>query len=389
MDYIKKALPGKLNRTGGLCLGLGVLILIGTFLIDPARAFFDYLWIYMFLVSISVGSLGLVALEYLVGATWSTPFRRIIEFFAGLIPFLIILVIPLFFGMHDLFHWTNTEAVNNDAILKSKSGYLNVQFFMIRTFGILIIWFLFYFFLTRNSEKQDATGDPGLTKKNIKLSVIFAPIFVLTLTIFAIDWMMSLEPHWFSTMFGVYYFAGTLVAAFSVATFGSLLLKTNGYLDQRIGKDSFYSLGTLIFGFNIFWAYIGFSQFLLIWYADLPEETFWMLHRWDGSWKYVSLALLFFHFVIPFLILASRRAKTNLKLLKVMSVWMLCAHALDLFWLIMPVYFKGNASIGWCELSFPLVVAGITILVFKMKADKKNLIPVRDPKLQAGLHFHL
>lgn len=389
MDYIKKALPGKLNRTGGICLVLGVLVLAGTFLVEPARAFFDYLWIYMFLVSISVGSLGLVALEYLVGATWSTPFRRIIEFFAGLIPFLIVLAIPLIFGMHDLFHWTNTEAVNNDAVLKSKSGYLNVQFFMIRTFGILIIWFLFYFFLTRNSEKQDATGDPALTKKNIKLSVIFTPLFLLTLTVFSIDWMMSLEPHWYSTMFGVYYFAGTLVSAFSVATFGSVMLKTNGYLDQRIGKDSFYSLGTLIFGFNIFWAYIGFSQFLLIWYADLPEETFWMLHRWDGSWKYVSMALLFFHFVIPFLILTSRRAKTNLKLLKVMSLWMLCAHALDLFWLIMPAYFKGNASIGWCELSFPLVVTGLTVLVFKMKADKKNLIPVRDPKLQAGLDFHL
>ena len=291
--------------------------------------------------------------------------------------------------MHDLFEWANTNVVNSDAILKSKSGYLNIQFFMIRTFAVLIIWFLFYMFITRNSEKQDVSGDPVLTKKNIKLSVIFTPIFVITLTVFAIDWMMSLEPHWFSTIFGIYYFAGTLISAFSVAAFSSAMLKTNGYLDPRIGKDSFYSLGTLIFGFNIFWAYIGFSQFLLIWYADLPEETFWLLHRWDGSWKYVSMALLFFHFVIPFLILASRRAKTNLQLLKVMSIWMLCAHALDLFWLIMPVYFKGNASIGWCEISFPLVAAGLTIIVFKMKADKKNLIPVRDPKLEAGLDFHL
>src|SRR5207249_9723332 len=167
---------------------------------EPARAFFDFLWIYMFLVSISVGSLGLVALEYLVVATWSTPFRRIIEFFAGLIPMLIIFVIPLFFGMHDLFDWANTNVVNSDIILKSKSGYLNIQFFMIRTFAVLVIWFLFYFFLTRNSEKQDVTGDPALTKRNIKLSVIFTPVFVITLTVFAIDWMMSLEPHWFSTI---------------------------------------------------------------------------------------------------------------------------------------------------------------------------------------------
>jgi hypothetical protein len=389
MDYIKKALPGKLNKIGGIFLGLGVLILILTYMVEPTRAFFDYLWIYMFLVSLAVGSLALVALEYLVGATWSTPFRRIIEFFAALTPFLIILVIPLFLGLHNIFQWTNTDIVQGDSMLRSKSPYLNVQFFTIRTAAILILWLFFYTMITRNSVKQDTSGDPKLTKKNIRFSVLFAPLFVLTITVMGIDWMMSLEPRWYSTMFGVYYFAGTLVSAFSVATFGSVLLKRGGYLDERIKKDSFYSLGTLIFGFNIFWAYIAFSQFLLIWYADLPEETFWMLHRWEGNWKFVSIALLFIHFIIPFLILASRRAKTNLKLLRVMSLWMLCAHALDLYWLIMPAYFKGNASFGWSELSFPLFTAGLTILVFKFKADKKNLIPVRDPKLQAGFDFHL
>ncbi len=389
MEYIKKQLPDSLTKTGGIMLLAGIIILALAFVFTPQRAFFDYLWIYLFMVSISVGSLALVALEYLVGATWSTPFRRITEILASMTPVLIILAIPLFFGLHDLFHWTHTEAVQNDAVLKSKSSYLNIEFFSARTAFCLLMWFLFYFLITRNSEKQDENGDPIYTKKNVTLSTIFAPLFVISITITAVDWAMSLEPHWFSTMFGVYYFAGTVVAAFAATTLVSVQLKTKGYLDPRIKNNSFYSLGTLIFGFNVFWAYIAFSQFLLIWYADLPEETFWLIHRWEGSWKYVSIALIFFHFVLPFLILVGRNAKTNIGLLRFMAPWMLAAHALDLYWLIFPTLFKGSAAFGWQELSFPLIVIGLTMVVFKMRADKKNLIPVKDPKLQAGLDFHL
>src|SRR4030095_8002834 len=389
MDNTIKKLPGSVYKTGGIMLAFGVIILLASFVFTPQRAFFDYLWIYLFLVSIGVGSLALVALEYLVGATWSTPFRRITENLASLIPVLIILVIPLFFGLQDLFHWTHTEAVEQDAILQGKSSYLNIQFFALRTGFCLLLWFLFYMLITRNSQRQDIDGDVKYTKSNITLSTIFTPFFVISITVTAIDWAMSLEPHWYSTMFGVYYFAGSVVAAFSATTITRVRLKAGGCLDPRINKDSFYSLGTLIFGVNIFWAYIAFSQFLLIWYADLPEETFWMIHRWEGSWKFVSISLLFFHFIIPFLILVGRNAKTNLGLLRIMAPWMLCAHALDLYWLIFPTLFKGGASFGWQELSFPLIVIGLTMVVFKYSADKKNLIPVKDPKLQAGLDFHL
>jgi len=215
------------------------------------------------------------------------------------------------------------------------------------------------------------------------------PLFVITITVIAIDWMMSLEPHWYSTIYGLYYFSGTVLAALAVNTFILIKLKEGDYLIKGISNDSFYSLGTLMFAFIIFWAYIGFSQYLLIWYADIPEETYWMLQRWDGTWKYVSIALIFIHFVIPFLILVSRGSKTNLSLLKVMSIWMLFAHALNLYWLIMPTFFKGNAGFGWSELSFPLIITGLVMIVLKMRADKKNLVAIGDPKLQDGLDFHL
>lgn len=389
MEYIKKALPDKFVKSGWIVLLLGVIILALAFAVDRQRAFFDYLWIYMFMVSIGVGALALVALEYLVGATWSTPFRRVDEFLAGIIPLLVILIIPLFFGISDLYHWAHKEIVTVDPVLENKSAYLNINFLTVRTIFCLVIWLFFFYMMIRNSEKQDLTGDPALTKKNNIYGTAFAPLFVITLTIFSVDWMMSLEPHWYSTMFGVYYFSGTMVAAFAVTTLFAVRLNEGKYLDPQINNEHYYSLGAMMFAFNTFWGYIAFSQYLLIWYADLPEETSWLLHRWEGSWKYLSIAFVFIHFVIPFLVLVGRSQKTNPRILKVMAIWLLFAHALDLFWLIMPSYSSAGIPLGWQELAFPLIVTGITMVIFQLRAAKRNLIPVRDPKLESGLNFHL
>lgn len=389
MEYIKKKISNKVGIIGWGLLTAGIISIILSFVVSKERAMFDYLWMYMFLVSISVGSLMFVALEYLVGATWSTPFRRISEFLSAPAPALIILVIPLLFGMRDMYEWAQNELVRSSELLQEKAPYLNPQFFIVRVIFCLLVWLVFYLLFIRNSEKQDETGDSNLTKRNITLSVIFTPLFMITMTITAIDWMMSLEPHWYSTIFGVYYFSGSFVASLAAVTLVSIFLKENKYFPSRITNQHYYSLGTMLFGFNIFWTYIAFSQFLLMWYADLPEETFWFIHRMSGGWGYISLALLFVHFIIPFLVLLPRSAKTNPGTLKIMAVWMLFAHALDLYWLIMPTYSKDNPFFGWMELGFVAAMAGIIILIFKLKADRTNLIPVGDPKLEAGLEFHL
>lgn len=389
MDYQKKPLPPLVGKIGFGLLGIGLILTILSFAVNSQRAFFDYLWMYMFLVSIGVGSLALVSLEYLVGATWSTPFRRITEFLASIIPVLVILVIPLLFGMHDLFHWDSKEALHADPILQSKSAYLNTNFFLIRVGIVFVIWLVFFFLFIRNSQKQDITKDPALTRQSIKFSAIFSILFILTISLTAIDWMMSLEYHWYSTMFGVYYFAGTVVCAFAASTYCSVMLNENGYLDKRIRNNNYYSFGTLMFGFNIFWAYIAFSQYMLIWYADIPEETFWVIMRMKGSWAYYSIGLVFVHFIIPFLILLPRSVKVNPKLLIIMSVWMLGAHAYDLYWLIMPTYYTQGFYFGWSELGVVMLGVGVVISVFRFRASKSNLIPVGDPKLESGLNFHL
>lgn len=389
MDYQKRDLPKKFSRTGFTLLGVGVVLIALSFLFQTERAFYNYLIMFMFIASIALGSLAIVGLEYMAGAIWSTPFRRIAEFLAAPIPFLPILVIPIILGAHTMYHWSHSETLANDALLQGKSSYLNMNFFIIRISVCILLWILFYYLLLRNSRLQDDSGDVKFTTRNIKLSVAFAPIFVITITFMAIDLMMSLEPHWYSTIYGIYYLAGTLVSGLAAFAFASVISIENKLLDSRISKRHLHSLGVLLFGLNVFWAYIAFSQFLLIWYADLPEETFWFMNRMQGSWAYLSLALVFIHFLIPFLILVPSRSKTDFKTLKTMGIWLLCAHYLDLYWLVMPTFSKEGVVFGWVEIGFPVAAAGLIIVLFKMKADKFNLMPIRDPKLESGIELSL
>ncbi len=387
LTYKQQELPKNILNLGYLLLAAGLILGVLGFFSDQSRAIFNYLMAFMFVLSLGVGSLFLIALEYVAGADWSVPIRRVIEFLAALVPVLVILVIPLLLNMHTLFHWTHEEAVAGDKILQSKSPYLNTTFFIIRvgiTFGI---WILFYLLVTRNSLKQDITRDERLTKKNAVMSAVFIPLFAITITVSSVDWMMSLEPHWFSTIFGVYFFSGSVVGTLAMVTFIVVTLKEKGFLHPRIINDHLYSLGALLFAFINFWGYIAFSQYLLIWYADLPEENFWFLHRWQEGWQFISLLLIFAHFVVPYSLLLSQPAKMDPKRLKFVSLWVLGAHFIDLYWLIMPN--MGKFYISWIDFIFPLFIIGLIIVVFNMRFRKNNVIPVGDPKLERGLNFHL
>ena len=315
--YQKKDLPAGLSKIGLILFVVGTILSLIAFFVDQERAVFNYLVTYMMIVSIGLGSLFLIALEYIAGADWSTPIRRIPEFFAGVLPVLLILVIPLLVFNHDLFHWAHEEAVAEDKILQGKAPYLNVTFFVIRTFVFITLWSLFYFVMTRNSRKQDQSKDQMLTKKNIRLGAIFIPVFALSLTFTAIDFMMSLEPHWFSTIFGVYFFGGTIVAALAAITLVVVKLKEKGYFSPWMNDDHLFSLGALLFAFINFWAYIAFSQFILIWYADLPEETFWFLTRWNGGWVYFSLGFDIYSFSCTILCFVNSAIKDESKAIKV------------------------------------------------------------------------
>jgi len=385
IEYLKKDLPANVKVWGIILFVAGLIIVILGYFTDTTRSLYNNIIGFTFLVSIGVGSLFFVALEYAVGAVWSTPFRRVIEFLSSIIIVIPLLVLPLLLNVNTIFSWTHPV----DTSMQSKAPYLNVNFFLIRVIIFWLLWVGFYYFITKNSVIQDKTKNPLLTKSNTKLSVIFMPVFAITISLAAIDWLMSLSPKWFSTIFGVYYFAGTVLAALAAGTIFIVLLNQRGYLISGLKSDHYYSLGALLFAFINFWAYIAFSQFLLIWYGNLPEETVWFLARWNGNWKIFSIGLLIIHFVIPYFGLLSQPSKMNPKTLLIMASWILFAHYIDLYWLVMPNFYKDGIIFGWIELGFPVLIAGIIILVFYYRARKINLVAIGDPKLKRGIDFRL
>ncbi len=389
IEYIKKDLPPIFKQ---IAIGLsvvGLILIVLAYFTDATRSAFNNVILLMFVTSIGLGSLFLIAIENLSGAVWSTPFRRVAEILASTLLIVPFLAIPIYFNLHDLYHWTHLDVVSTDKLLSHKSGYLNEMFFTIRIIGYFVLWILFYWLLTKNSKMQDITKDQSLTKKNIKLSAIFIPFFAITITFSSIDWMMSLEPHWFSTIFGVYYFSGTFLAALCMITFFVVYFHEKGLFPKGIVTDHYYSFGALIYGFVNFWAYIAFSQFMLIWYANLPEETFWYLNRIEGTWLIFSIIFVFVHFLIPFFALVSQPAKTNGSRLKFMAIWLLVAHFFDLYFLVMPTFSPDGFLFGWIELGFILFGFGIVFLVFSIKAKGENLIPIGDPKIKRGIDFRL
>lgn len=386
---VKKPMPTKVAALGLLLLVAGVALFAAAYATDARHAAFNNIIAFLFLVSIGVGSIFLIALEYLAGAVWSVPMRRVVEFLAGVVVVALAAAVPLAKNLHEVFAWTHAPRFIGaaDKLLAAKAPYLNEQFFLIRVAAFFGLWLLFYWLFTRNSLKQDVTRDQKHTKANVKLGAIFMPVFAITITFTAIDWAMSIEPHWFSTIFGVYYFSSTVVTALAAVTFTVVLMSEHGYL-PNLRRDHYYSLGALMFAFTNFWAYIAFSQFMLIWYANLPEETFWFLMRWQNGWMWVSISLIVVRFAVPYFVLLPQEAKMDPRRLKFMAVWLLAAQLLDLYWLTMPSFAKG-VTITWVELSAPLFVVGAAILVLQYKMRKHNLVPIGDPKLERAMEFHL
>ena len=387
LDSLRKEPPEGAARLGWALVIAGAALAAAAYAADPRHAAFANVVGFLFLTSVAVGSVFLIALEYIAGAVWSVPMRRVNEFLAALVPLAALLAVPMLFRLHDLFAWMHPEALASDAVLAAKKPYLNEGFFLVRYAVIFAVWTLFAWLFARNSLKQDLTKDESRTTANIRLAGAFLPVFAVTLTFTAIDWGMSIEPRWYSTIFGVYYFSGTVLAAVAAATFIVVRLRDSGHL-PGLTRDHFYSLGALLFAFINFWAYIAFSQFLLIWYANLPEETFWFMKHWQHGWQYVSVLLIVVHFAVPYFVLLPQEAKMDARRLKFMALWILFAHLLDLYWLVMPTYSEG-VPLGWIELAFPVLIAGAAILMLSYKMKRHNLMPLGDPKLARGLEFRL
>jgi hypothetical protein len=371
-----------------LILGIaGVIATIAGYFVDHSQFFFSYLTAYVFWLTMSLGALFFIMIHHLTGADWSIVLRRILETLTMTFPVMAILFIPILFGLYDLYHWSHEDAVLADPILQKKSAYLNPVFFTIRVVIYFTIWILLARGLYKTSLSQDAGHQPEHTVKMRKISAPGMVLFALSITFAAFDWLMSLDAHWYSTIFGVYVFGGSLLAILTFLVIFANLLRKKGKLAETITVEHFHDLGKFLFAFTIFWGYIGFSQYFLIWYANIPEETIWYLHRWEGSWKIITMTIVFGHFLIPFLALMPRFMKRNLTMLTIIAVWILMMHWIDIFWLVMPSFHHHGAHFSWMDLTATLGIGGIYLWYFLQKYYKHPLVPIGDPRLEVSIHM--
>ena len=351
----------------------------------------SYLTSYCYFLSISLGGLFFVALQHITRAGWSVTVRRVAELLAGNMFCLALLFLPIvaavLLGNTNLYPWTDPKAVAGDELLRHKAPYLNLPFFGIRcVFYFTVWWLLGRFFLVR-SVQQDYTGDPSLTLRMERLSPIAMLLFAATVSFASFDWLMSLQPQWFSTIFGVYYFSGCVVGLLAALILLVMLLQATGRLTASITAEHYHDLGKLLLAFVIFWGYIAFSQYMLIWYANIPEETAWYLVRQTGSWKWVTVLLLFGHLLIPFFGLLPRKAKRCKVLLGFWAVWLLVAHWIDLYWLVMPSLAPQNPPLNPIDACCLIGIGGLYLAGLLWVAGDRPLVPLGDPRLGESLAF--
>lgn len=395
---------GLAERLGPMKKGALILILAGGILSliallgEGSRDRFGYAYLlgFTFCWSVVLGSLFFVALQHVTRSVWSVVLRRVAEMFAAPMWVVALFFVPiiLFAFLHDqfsLFPWMNPEIVEGDHVLEGKTPYLNGWFFTLRAAVFFLIWIGYTTFYVRLSLRQDEGGTgESATLRMRKLSTIFMPIFALTATFASFDWLMSLEPHWFSTIFGVYIFSGMVLSGLAAITIGVMWLRAKGLLgDGIITRDHLYSLGAFLFAFTCFWAYIAFSQFMLIWYGNIPEETIYMLHRAEHGWIGITLLLIAARFVLPFFLLLSRDAKMNPRTLVTTSVLVLAGQLVDLYWLIMPQIHGESPKLSWQELGPPLLLTGILILYIGRFLSRHRTLAVGDPLFEKSREFHL
>jgi len=346
-----------------------------------------YLVSFAFFLAISLGGLFFVLLQHCTRAGWSVVVRRIAEVVAANVWVMAALAVPVVYGMHHLYHWADVGAAAHDPLLAAKVGFLNPSFFIARLVIYFLVWGVMASFLLRTSVAQDASGNPQLTLRMERVSAPGMILFALTINFAAFDILMSLDPHWFSTIFGVYYFSVSIVAFLAVMPKILYALQMRGVLPNAITVEHYHDFGKLLFGFNVFWAYIAFSQYMLIWYANLPEETEWFLKRQTGEWATVSLILIFGHFVLPFVLLVSRMIKRRPLLLAITGGYVAAMCWIDVYWLVIPEFSPGVARFGLLDVLCFLGMNGIYSAALLLRLRRHSVIAEKDPRLEESLAF--
>ncbi len=349
-------------------------------LVDVRQFLQSYLMAYMLCLGVTLGCFALGMVHQLSGGAWGVVIRREIGAASRVLPLMTVLFLPIVLGMYKLYPWTDAALVAKDEGLQHKHLYLNVPFFLVRAAIYFAVWNAVSYFLNAWSLQQDRTADPKLARRMQMLSAAGLVAYGLTITFASFDWLMSLEPHWYSTIYGVLILGGQGLSSLAFLIIIAWWLSQRPPLDRIVVPAHFHDLGNLMLAFVMLWAYFSFSQYLIIWAGNLPEEIAWYLHRLHTGWRAIGVSLMAFHFAVPFVVLLSRTVKQHGRTLAIVAAWILFIRIVDLFWLIAPEFHTEGVSVSWQDLVLPLAMGSLWVAAFIRQLRGRPILPVHDPE---------
>jgi hypothetical protein len=378
----------RLQRTALIVGAVGVAASIAGYLADPAQFSRSYLLAFVYWIAFPLGSLGLMMVHHLSGGGWGMPIRRIFEASSRTLPFMAILGLPILLGLHHIFEWTHLDVVAKDPILTAKQPYLNIPFFIGRYVLYFAVWTGLAYTLSGWSRAQDEHYTPGSERKFRMLSGPGILLYAVASTFAAVDWIMSLDPHWFSTIFGLLFLIQQALAAMSFVLLMLAMLSRSAPMASIIKPVNVHDCGKFLLAFTMIWAYFSFSQFLIIWSANLPEEIPWYVERMSHGWEWVSIGLLVGQFFVPFFFLLSRDLKRNAGRVALVAAFVLVMRYVDFFWNLGPAMHRESPMVHWMDLAALVAIGGVWIGLFAWQYRARPLLPVGDPYLREALASH-
>ncbi len=373
----------KWQRTSLLVGIAGVLLVITGFLLDGQQALRSYLFAYLYWTGMGLGCMGILLMHHTVGGKWGMLIRRMCEAGSRTLPYMVILLVPILLSIPTLYPWARPDAIHN-ANITAKAAYLNVPFFLVRVVCYFLIWSFYAWRLSTWSAEQDQSGDERLVGKMRAVSAPGLVVFTFVTTFAFIDWIMSLEPNWFSTIYGVMFLVGEVLESFAFVIALVIVLSKRFPLKEYVTAQHLHDLGNMMFAFMVLWAYLSFSQFIIIWAGNLPEETPWYLRRLRGGWGWVALTLVIFHFATPFVLLLMRKVKRQSGRLIKVCVLLIVIRLVDVYWVVEPAFYDQQLKVNWMDFVTPFALGGLWLALFFWQLKSRPLVPIKDPRLQGA-----
>ena len=373
------------QRTFLLAGAVGAIVSAIGYVSNQEQFFTSYLMGYMLVLGMTLGALGFSMVHQLSGGAWGVVARQSLGAASRVLPFLTVLFVPIIVGMPHLYEWTHADIVAKDPILQGKAAYLNTSFFIARAVFYFAVWNGLAFFLNKWSKEQDETANPALPLRMQRLSAGGLLVFTLCTSFASFDWIMSRDPHWFSTIYGALVMVGMGLNTLAIQIVLLTWLARRQPLRDALTPTYLHDLANLMFAFTVLWAYMSFSQYLIIWSGNLPEEIMWYLHREQPGWIPLGITLVIVHFALPFFLLLMRGIKRNPNLVRKVAMLIIVARLVDLFWLIAPETHHEGLVISWMDLVIPATLVSLWVGLYMMQLRQRPLLPVHDPQFEEAL----